>query len=182
MLKRAGLALLLVIAWSAALLGGTLFGWWRRPLAPDDDPGAFMRAAIPIISGGNRANTALILIERGAISAEYYSANVDAIDRDTVFATASLSKWITAHAVMKLVEQGKLDLDRPVDEQITRWHLPKSAFDTRGVTARRLLSHTAGLSDGLGFGDYGLDETVPTLWRRVSPRRAGRTAPHPPSR
>lgn len=177
MLKRAGLALLLVIAWSAALLGGTLFGWWRRPLAPDDDPGAFMRAAIPIISGGNRANTALILIERGAISAEYYSANVDAIDRDTVFATASLSKWITAHAVMKLVEQGKLDLDRPVEGYLRRWHLPESQFGSQGVTARRLLSHTAGLTDGLGFGDYRQDETLPTLEAALSAPRTSTGRP-----
>jgi CubicO group peptidase (beta-lactamase class C family) len=120
MLKRAGLALLLVVLWTAGLVGGTLFGWWRRPLAPSDDPRAFMQAAIPMVTAGNRANTALILIERGAIGAEYYSANADAIDGNTVFATASLSKWITAHAVMKLVEQGKLDLDRPVESYLTR--------------------------------------------------------------
>ena len=100
MVKRAGVTLLLVIVWSAGLLGGTLFGWWRRPLAPSDNPRTFMQAAVPLINAGNRANTALILIEKGAVGAEYYSANADAIDRNTVFATASLSKWIAAHAVM----------------------------------------------------------------------------------
>ena len=107
MVKRAGVALLLVILWAALLVAGTLYGWWRRPLAPPDDPRAFMRAAIPMVNAGNRANTGLILIEKGAVAAEYYSTSADAIDRNTVFATASLSKWITAHAVMKLVEQGK---------------------------------------------------------------------------
>jgi CubicO group peptidase (beta-lactamase class C family) len=170
--KRAGVTLLLVILWAAGLLGGTLFGWWRQPLAPSDDPHAFMQAAIPIVNAGNRANTALILIERGAISAEYYSANTDPIDRNTVFATASLSKWITAHAVMKLVEQGKLDLDRPIESYLTRWHLPAGSFSSRGVTARRLLSHTAGLTDGLGFGDYGRDEALPTLEEELAAPRA----------
>jgi CubicO group peptidase (beta-lactamase class C family) len=180
MVKRAGVALLLVILWAAGLVGGTLFGWWRRPLAPSDDPSAFMRAAIPIINVGNRANTALILIERGAINAEYYSANSDSIDRNTVFATASLSKWITAHAVMKLVEQGKLDLDRPVESYLTRWHLPASSFSSRDVTARRLLSHTAGLTDGLGFGDYRRDEALPTLEQALSAPRASTGRPAAP--
>ncbi len=177
MMKRAGVALLLTVLWSAGLIGGTLFGWWQRPLAPAGDPRAFLQAAIPLINAGNRANTALILIEKGAIGAEYYSANADAIDRNTVFATASLSKWIAAHAVMKLVEQGRLDLDRPVETYLTRWHLPAGAFSSREVTARRLLSHTAGLTDGLGFGDYRLDEALPTLEETLAAPRAsaGRT-------
>jgi CubicO group peptidase (beta-lactamase class C family) len=177
MMKRAGVTLLLLILWTAGLLAGTLFGWWRRPLAPSDDTRAFMQAAVPLINAGNRANTALILIENGAIGAEFYSANADAIDRNTVFATASLSKWITAHAVMKLVEQGRLDLDRPVEAYLTRWHLPAGAFPSRGVTARRLLSHTAGLTDGLGFGDYRYDEPLPTLEEALAAPRTstGRT-------
>lgn len=121
------------------------------------------RAAIPLIREGNRANTAVIIIDSGAIRAEYYSATADSIDGNTVFATASLSKWFTAHAVMKLVEQGKLDLDRPVESYLTRWRFPAGATGTRDVTARRLLSHTAGLTDGLGFGDYRREETLPTL-------------------
>lgn len=172
MMKRVGVVLLLIVLWAAGLIGGTLFGWWQRPLAPSDDPRAFMQAAIPLVNAGNRANTAVILIEKGAISAEYYSAGADAINQGTVFATASLSKWITAHAVMKLVEQGRLDLDRPVESYLTRWHLPAGAFSSREVTARRLLSHTAGLTDGLGFGDYRLDEPLPTLEETLAAPRA----------
>jgi len=178
MIKRALVTLLLVILWAAGLVGGTLFGWWRRPLAPSGDSAAFMQAAVSMVNGGNRANTALVLIEQGAIGAEYYSSSADSIDRNTVFSTASLSKWITAHAVMKLVEQGKLDLDRPVENYLTRWHLPASSFSSRDVTARRLLSHTAGLTDGLGFGDYRLDEPLPTLEEALTAPRAsaGRTS------
>ncbi|MFN7984073.1 MAG: serine hydrolase domain-containing protein [Vicinamibacterales bacterium] len=127
---------------------------------------------MPVISAGNKANTAVILIDHGEVAAEYYSAIADAVDRNTVFATASMSKWIAAHAVMKLVEQGKLDLDRPVEGYLTRWHLPASSFNSSAVTARRLLSHTAGLTDGLGFGDYRRDETLPTLEQELSSPRA----------
>lgn len=172
MVKRAAVTLLLVVAWSAALLAGTAFGWWRRPLTRSDDPRAFLQAAIPIINAGNKANTALVLIKSGDVAGEYYSASADAIDRNTVFATASMSKWIAAHAVMKLVEQGKLDLDRPVDGYLTRWHLPAGAFSAREVTARTLLSHTSGLTDGLGFGDYRRDETLPTLEQELAAPRA----------
>ncbi|MCB1675746.1 MAG: beta-lactamase family protein [Halioglobus sp.] len=161
-MKRVVVTLLLVVVWSAVLLTGTLYGWWRQPLTASDDPRAFLQAAIPLIDAGNKANTALVLIDHGEIGAEYYSRHADNIDRNTVFATASLSKWIAAHAVMKLVEQGRLDLDQPVERYLTRWKLPTGAFSSREVTARRLLSHTAGLTDALGFGDYGRDETLPT--------------------
>lgn len=171
MMKRAAVTLLLVLVWSGLVLGGTLYGWWRRPLVPSDNPRAFLEAAMPLVNAGNKANTAVVLIDSGAVAAEYYSAHPDAIDRDTVFATASMSKWIAAHAVMKLVEQRRLDLDRPVEDYLTRWHLPAGTFNSRDVTARRLLSHTAGLTDGLGFGEYRRGETMPTLEQELAAPR-----------
>lgn len=179
-MKRAVLTLLLVVVWSTLLLTGTLFGWWRRPLTTSGDPRAFLQAAVPLITAGNKANTALILIDSGEVGAEYYSATADTIDRNTVFATASLSKWITAHAVLKLVEQGKLDLERPVESYLTRWHLPAGPFNSRDVTVRRLLSHTAGLTDGLGFGDYRRDEPLPKLEEELAAPRASTGQPAPP--
>jgi len=64
----------------------------------------------------------------------------------TVFNVGSVSKAISAWGVMRLVEQGRLSLDAPVVEYLTRWRLPSSGFDARGVTLRRLLSHTSGIS------------------------------------
>lgn len=180
LVKRVGFTLLLIVVWSALIITGALFGWWRRPLTSSEDPRAFLQAAVPLIEAGNRANTALILIDRRAVAAEYYSATADAIDRNTVFATSSMSKWIAALAVMKLVEQGRLDLDRPVESYLTRWRFPEGAFSSREVTARRLLSHTAGLTDGLGFGDYGRDETRPTLEQELAAPRASSGKPARP--
>jgi len=65
---------------------------------------------------------------------------------DDVFQVASVSKSVAAYAVMRLVQEGRLDLDAPIARYLTRWRLPDSEHDAEGVTARRLLSHTAGLS------------------------------------
>jgi CubicO group peptidase (beta-lactamase class C family) len=112
------------------------------------------------------------MIEDGKLNREYYSSANDLIDKDTVFSTASMSKWLTAVGVMKLVENGELDLDTPIADELTRWSLPASEFDNNEVTTRRLLSHTAGLNDGLGFGDYRPEEPVPTLEQSLAKPRA----------
>ncbi|WP_051822442.1 serine hydrolase domain-containing protein [Desulfonatronum thiodismutans] len=65
---------------------------------------------------------------------------------DTVFQAASISKAVSAVLVLRLVQDGLLDLDEPVSRYVTRWRLPESEFDLDGVTLRRILSHTAGLS------------------------------------
>src|SRR5271168_2501579 len=66
---------------------------------------------------------------------------------ETIFNVGSISKTPTAWAVMQLVQQGKISLDQPIDTYLTRWHLPPSAFDSKQVTVRRLLSHTSGISN-----------------------------------
>jgi CubicO group peptidase (beta-lactamase class C family) len=68
------------------------------------------------------------------------------VTRDTVFQAASISKPVSAWVAMKLVEEGKLELDAPISRYLTRWQLPQSKFDNDEVTLRRILSHTAGLS------------------------------------
>jgi hypothetical protein len=64
---------------------------------------------------------------------------------------------------MALVQEGRLDLDAPVSTYLTRWALPESRFDNNKVTVRRLLSHTAGLTDGLGYAGFAPNATVPSL-------------------
>jgi CubicO group peptidase (beta-lactamase class C family) len=65
------------------------------------------------------------------------------VSNDTVFELASLSKTVTATAVMALVEQGKLDLDAPV-----RRYLPDFRVQDEGasasITLRNLLTHSGG--------------------------------------
>jgi len=64
----------------------------------------------------------------------------------TRFQAASLAKPVTAWGVLRLVESGRIGLDEPVVDHLRRWRPPPSPFDDGGLTVRRLLSHTAGLS------------------------------------
>ncbi|HWY40313.1 MAG TPA: serine hydrolase [Chthoniobacterales bacterium] len=64
----------------------------------------------------------------------------------TLFRPGSISKLFTATAVMQLVEQGKLDLDRDVNDYLD-FAIPKTYPEP--VTLRRLLTHTAGFEETL---------------------------------
>src|SRR4030095_9199635 len=121
-------------------------------LAPPGDSVAFLNAGKQLIDARNRGNIALGLIQGGVLSDAYFVSLNGAIGPETLFQVASLSKWITACAVMTLVGAVTIGLDAPVSRYLTRWQLPPSEFDNDGVTVRRLLSHTAGLTDGLGSG------------------------------
>lgn len=79
---------------------------------------------------------------------------------DTKFKIASISKTVTSYAVMQLVEAGKLDLDAPVNQYLTRWQIPKSEYNEEKVTLRRLMSHTAGLT---GSDENNYTTPLPTI-------------------
>jgi CubicO group peptidase (beta-lactamase class C family) len=61
----------------------------------------------------------------------------------TIFEAASMSKPVGAYAVLKLVEQGRLDLDRPLHEYLGRPYLPDQPLHLK-ITARMALAHTTG--------------------------------------
>jgi CubicO group peptidase (beta-lactamase class C family) len=86
-------------------------------------------------------------------------ANVESpeqrVTADTVFSLASLSKTVAATAVMRLVEQGKLRLDAPVQTYLPDFRVldPEAS---RTVTIRHLLTHTPGWEGQLTVADNGL--------------------------
>ena len=80
---------------------------------------------------------------------------------DTRFQAASISKPVTALAVLHLVQAGKLDLDADVNQYLKSWKVPR-AEDGKVITLRELLSHTAGLTVH-GFAGYAQGQPVPTL-------------------
>jgi CubicO group peptidase (beta-lactamase class C family) len=64
---------------------------------------------------------------------------------ETMYSLASISKPFTATALMRLVEQGKIDLDKPANDYLGSSKLTGLAADASAATMRRVLSHTAGL-------------------------------------
>lgn len=161
-----------IAAWTAFAFFVGFYGWWMKPIAPQGDHSAFYAEATRMVDETNPGNTAFILVDDGEVVGEYYRKTERFVDENTVFPTASLSKWITALGVMLLVEDGRVGLDDSVSKHLTRWRLPDGPHDEEGVTVRRLLSHTSGLTDGLGFGDYEAGEPVPTLEQTLANPRA----------
>lgn len=91
------------------------------------------------------------------------TGTTDPVTATTVFQAASISKPIAATAVLRLVEDGILDLDLPVNDYLTRWSLPDNAFTAEEpVTLRHLLSHGAGTTVW-GFPGYEVGTDLPTV-------------------
>jgi CubicO group peptidase (beta-lactamase class C family) len=63
----------------------------------------------------------------------------------TMYSLASISKPFTATGLMKLVERGMVQLDRPANEYLGGGRLTGLAGDASQASVRRVMSHTAGL-------------------------------------
>lgn len=97
--------------------------------------------------------TTLALIQNGVVAwtSAYGYADLERsrpMTVDAVFRAESISKPVTAWGVMRLVEQGRIELDAPLVQYLDDFELPASGPDTRAVTVRRLLSNSAGLPLG----------------------------------
>jgi serine beta-lactamase-like protein LACTB, mitochondrial len=67
------------------------------------------------------------------------------VTAQSMFRAASVAKWVTATAAMRLVEDGKLDLDAPIQRYCTQF--PEKPWP---VTSRQLLTHMAGIRHNHG--------------------------------
>jgi CubicO group peptidase (beta-lactamase class C family) len=108
-------------------------------------------AAPGLLGRAGEAGLSVVLIENCAVTwhgdfgvAE--KTHDKRVDPNTLFQFGSMSKTITAWAIMTLVEEGKVDLDAPVNKYLKSWKLKSAEFDPDEVTVRRVLHHAAGLS------------------------------------
>lgn len=121
----------------------------------------------------------IALIQHGEIDwARAYgvrSLEGGAISTETLFGAASISKPVTALGVLKLVEEGKIDLDAEVNQYLKRWKIPDNQFTAnRKVTVRELLNHTSGI--GTHNGDvYDPSSPVPTLLQLLDGEKPARS-------
>jgi CubicO group peptidase (beta-lactamase class C family) len=113
----------------------------------------FLDALIPSqLRNRNIAGAVVSVVKDGQVLFQkgYGFADVEekkpVLPDQTLFRPGSISKLFTATAVMQLVEQGKLDLDRDVNDYLD-FPIPKTFPEP--VTLRQLLTHTGGFEETL---------------------------------
>ncbi|MEO8448935.1 MAG: serine hydrolase [Gemmatimonadota bacterium] len=105
------------------------------------------------------------------------AGSTDSVNTETRFQAGSISKPTFALGVMRLVQEGKLNLDEDVNAKLTSWKVPDNKFTAKEkVTLRRILSHNAGLTVH-GFPGYEAGTPVPTVPQVLNGEKPANTAP-----
>ena len=147
-----------------------------RPLSAED-LNAWLDGYLPYaLHSGDIAGAEVAVVKDGEILTlrGYGYAELDKhlpVDpRTTLFRTGSVSKLVTWTAVMQLVEQGKIDLDRDINAYLDFKIPPR---DGKPITMRNLMQHVAGFEESLK-GLIGTDPQAPsfeTLLKQWVPQR-----------
>ena len=77
------------------------------------------------------------------------------VDKNTVLNMGSVSKVYCATAVMLLVDDGKIDLDKPVTTYLPEFTMADERY--RDITVRMLLNHSSGLPGTVGPNSFGYE-------------------------
>jgi len=100
-------------------------------------------------------------------------ASKSAVDENTVFRIASMTKSFTAMAILKLRDEGKLSLDDPAERYVPELNgLRYPTTDSPRITIRHLLSHAEGFPEDNPWGDQQLaatDEAMNAMMRAGIP-------------
>lgn len=121
----------------------------------------------PAVHGGILLIDAPGLQWKGA-SGVLHSGSSTTLLADDQFIAASITKMITATALMSLVEEGCLGLEMPVNHLVPvsvlkGLHTTESCSSEDQITVRQLLNHTSGLADFFGDGRLSDRELSPFL-------------------
>ena len=99
-------------------------------------------------------NGGILVAKDDSVIYEKYVSYKHEVNKHTAFDIASITKPFTAAAILKLMEDGKVDIDAPVKK-----YLPKFPYDD--ITVKMLLTHRSGLMDYLNFIDgSGWDKSI----------------------
>jgi CubicO group peptidase (beta-lactamase class C family) len=95
-----------------------------------------------LVVGINEAGIPIRTFSYGSVD-----KNIDKpVNGETIYYLASLSKVFSAVAILQLVEEGRLDLDRDVSDYLP-FDVNNPAFPEGSITCRMLLGHRSGLAD-----------------------------------
>jgi CubicO group peptidase (beta-lactamase class C family) len=137
-------------------------------LAPDNDPGVLARLADDARAGLAVPGLSIAVVNGDAVvwTQGFGVADIEQnvpVRPDTVFRLASISKPITAVAVMQLVERGLVSLEDPIQK-----YVPSFPRKPQGeIRIRHLLTHTSGVRHYRG-NEFSLNEWFPTLDRAIA--------------
>lgn len=83
-------------------------------------------------------------------------------DATTIYRVGSISKLFTAMSVMRMVEDGKLDLDAPITNYLPDFRIANPFANAKAITLRQLMCHRSGLVRESPIGGY-FDPHEPTV-------------------
>ncbi len=142
--------------------------------APTDWP-AFARQFTAYADSDQVVGASVVFVRKGAIVARQDYGLQDrsarrGVDSLTIYHWGSITKTLTAVAIMQLRDRGKLSLDDKVVRylpELRRIHDPYGMIDS--ITLRMLLSHSAGFRNGTWpYGDGAAWEPFePTEWTQL---------------
>jgi CubicO group peptidase (beta-lactamase class C family) len=103
----------------------------------------------------NRFSGSVLVAKNGKVIYEKISGYADQEnkifnDAQTAFSIASIGKVFTATLIMQLVEQGKVQLDKPIAHYLRGYSLPNADK----ITVHHLLTHSSGYGNYMSHADY----------------------------
>ena len=140
-----------MLTWPVEDMVGALEAFVPRRLEELDVPGV----AIAVVRNGKVVYEGTFGV-RDVLSGE-------PVTRDTLFEAASLSKPITAHGALMMVQDGTLSLSKPLAQGLSVPWLSQE-HDTKPMTLRDVLSHRSGLGNNLMSPDRDPDVEPGTLF------------------
>lgn len=119
--------------------------------------------ALPPASAHEPVGRVRVAFDREGVRASQSEGFADlgarrALSADDPARVASVSKLLAAIAILRLLEQGQLDLDADVSNVLGR-PLRNPAFADTPITLKMLLSHTSSLTDNAGYWNIPLAES-----------------------
>jgi CubicO group peptidase (beta-lactamase class C family) len=147
----------------------------NHPAGAQPDWSGYVQAFNGFVAADSVVGAATLLLRDGRVVARHETGYGDRamgqrVDSNTIFHWASITKTLTAIAVMQLVERGRLSLDARVTDFIPELRRIHSAWGTTdSITVAMLLSHSSGLQDATWPWKQGKpwEPFEPTTWEQL---------------
>jgi len=164
LIRRRGRVAAAAFVWSAVSL--TVFGLVgiailapRPPSVPDSmaTEAELDQFLEDLVSSGSPPGVSLVVVKDGETVYNKGFGLADGpngipVTPDTVYHWYSVTKIVTAIAIMQLVERGLIDLDDPVSDYLAFFNPDYPSASSEPVTVVNLLNHSAGIPDNLPAG------------------------------